>query len=341
MNWRRFRHIQIHPYIKRLAVVLAVLGLVSYILGEMFFNVNSNLVALSFRESKEPLMVHTRNQGWKRATDTSMAELNGALVERHREDGLRWCSLAVRRTPRTLAQRVTQGLFGAELNVIWISPDKFDLMTSFKPKFAPTTAVERLEAENLWFSINANFRDPSGKPLGWVYHQGRQVNNSFPAWTGCFFVKGGVPYFGPKSLLDEVPGLIEEGTQGYPSVMKNHSVFSYVDLQSSKHFDGTKISYRSLAGMKRDGTLVFVLSGDGGVMNISEVTEIARKLDLQHATCLDGGKALQYSIRTGSGAHHFQAFNTTLPLKHRLLAPELAPVFIGARKKAPEIVTVQ
>ena len=341
MNWRRLRHIKIHPYIKRLAVLVAVLGLVSYILGELFFNVSSNMVALSFRESKEPLMVHPRNQGWKRATDVSMAELSGALVERHREEGLRWCSLAVRRTPRTLAQRLTQGLFGAELNVIWISPDKFDLMTSFKPKFAPTTAVERLETENLWFSVNANFRDPSGKPLGWVYHQGRQVNNPFPAWTGCFFVKGGVPYFGPKSLLDEVPGLIEEGTQGYPSVMKNHSVFSYVDLQSSKHFDGTKISYRSLAGMKRDGTLVFVLSGDGGVMNISEVTEIARKLDLQHATCLDGGKALQYSIRTGSGAHHFQAFNTTLPLKHRLLVPELAPVFIGARKKAPEIVTVQ
>jgi len=336
MKWRQ---IHIPKSIKRLAVVLALFALAAYLLGEVFFNVSSNVVALSFRESKEPLAVQSRSGGWKNITAMNVAELDASLHERHREPGLRWCSLAVRRQPRTLAQWVTQGLFGAEVNILWISPDKFDMLTTFKPKFELTTASERLSAENLWFSINANFREPNGKPLGWVYHEGRQVNGPIPAWSGCFFVKQGTPYFGPQSLLDEVPGPIQEGTQGYPSVMKSHTVFPYVKMKDTNHFDGTKISYRSLAGMKKDGTLVFVLSGDGGVMNISEVTEIAKRLEVQHATCLDGGKALQYSIRTGVGIRHFRAYNTTLPFTHRLLVRERSPVYIGARRKAPEIIT--
>jgi len=73
--------------------------------------------------------------------------------------------------------------------------------------------------------------------------------------------------------------------------MKNHTVFSYVDLAPDKFFDGKKITYRSLAGTRRDGTAVFVLSGDGGVCNVSEVAELAKKLDVQHATLLDGARA--------------------------------------------------
>jgi hypothetical protein len=81
-----------------------------------------------------------------------------------------------------------------------------------------------------------------------------------------------------------------------------------------------------------------VLSGDGGVMNVSEVTEIARKLDVQHATLLDGGRALQYSIRTETGAWHFHAFNTSLDYQHKWLERQRSPVYIGVRKRAPKIL---
>jgi len=90
-------------------------------------------------------------------------------------------------------------------------PRQYAFSTSFLPAFIGTTAKERLHQEDLDFSIVANFREPNGKPLGWVYHQSQQVNRPFPVWTGVFFVKGGQPYLGPKSLLDEVPGAIEEG----------------------------------------------------------------------------------------------------------------------------------
>lgn len=322
-------------------IVLLVLfaGLVVYGLAEYYFNLSSNIVAVSVRDSKLPLEIRLKKDGWKKVAEVTRAELSLAMTERYREEGFRWCSLMVRRQPEGVVQKMAQGLFGAELNVLFISPAKFDFHASFQPKFALTTAVERMQAENLWFSINANFRDPEGKPLGWVYHEGRQVNALFSAWTGYFFVKGDKPYFGSKKLLDSIPGPIQESTQAYPSVMKDHIVFPYVDLAPNLHFNGTKISYRSLAGMKQDGTIIFVLSGDGGVMNVSEVTDIAWKLDVQHATLLDGGRALQYSIRTERGDWHFHAFNTSLDFKHKWLEGQRSPVYIGVRRRAPKIIT--
>ena len=314
-------------------------ALLVWLAGEVFFNLNSNLVAVSVRDSKATVQILTKRGEWKPAAALTPGDLDAALIERHRETGMRWATLKVRRAGGTLAS-IAQRVFGAEIQVVTLSADRFDFMTTFQPKFALTTARERMAEGNLWFSITANFRDPKGRPMGWVYHEGRQVNQPFGDWSGCFFVKDGRPWCGPKSLLNEVPGLITEGCQVYPSVMKNHTTFSYVDLKPDEHFDGSKITYRSLVGMRQDGTIVFVLSGDGGVMNVSEVTEIARKLDVQHATLLDGGRALQYSIRTDDGPWHFHAFNTELPFKHRWLERQRSPVYLGVRRKAPVEISI-
>ncbi|HRH97864.1 MAG TPA: phosphodiester glycosidase family protein [Prosthecobacter sp.] len=320
-------------------LLLALFGLLLvWCVGEFFFNLNSNLVAVSVRDSKKPLEIRTKRGDWKPAVSLTVGDLDAALIERHRETGMVWATLKVRREGGTLAN-LAQRVFGAEVQIVTLSPDRFDFMTTFQPKFALTTSGERMAEGNLWFSITANFRDPKGRPMGWVYHEGRQVNVPFGDWSGCFFVKDGRPWFGPKSLLNEVPGLIQEGSQVYPSVMKNHTTFSYIDLKPDEFFDGSKISYRALGGMRKDGTIVFVLSGDGGVMNVSEVTEIARKLDVQHATLLDGGRALQYSIRTDDGPWHFHAFNNELPFTHKWLERQRSPVYIGVRRKAPMILS--
>lgn len=323
--------------LKKLLLLALISALLLWLVGEVVFNLNSNLVALSVRSSTQPLQVLLKRGAWKSATGLTPADLASALIERHSEPGMRWATLQVQRHGGILAG-MAQRLFGAEVHVVTLSPERFDFMTSFQPKFALTTAAERMREENFWFSITANFRDPKGRPMGWVYHEGRQVNAPFPEWSGCFFVKDGRPWFGPKSLLDDVPGLIQEGTQVYPSVMKNHTIFSYVELKPDEEFDGSKVTYRALGGMRKDGTIVFVLSGDGGVMNVSEVAEIARKLDVQHATLLDGGRALQYSIRTDDGPWHFHAFNTEIPLQHKWFERQRSPVYIGARRKAPAII---
>lgn len=323
------------PLLLFLLAGLAVLWLA----GDWFFNLGSNLVILSVRDSTSGLEIGSRRGVWKPLAALTPADLNQALITRHSEAGFRWSTLKVRR-PSGFLGGAAQRLLGSQVHVVTLSPQHFEFMTSFRPKFVNTTAAERLDTDNLWFAITANFRDPKGKPLGWVWHEGVQLNPTFPEWSGAFFVKGGRPWFGPKSLVDEVPGPIEEGTQGYPSVMKNHTVFPYVDLKPDQFFDGSKITYRALAGMRRDGTIVFILSGDGGAMKVTEVTELARKLDLQHATLLDGGRALQYSLRTEDGPWHFTAYNTLLKTKHPWFEQQLSPVYIGARRRAPQIITM-
>jgi len=327
--------------LKMLLLALLAGCAVAWIIGEVFFNLGSNLVVLGVRGSRQPLQVHTRKGTWKTATALTPAEAGLALIERHAEPGLNWSTLQVRRSGGVVGN-MAQMLLGAEVHVVVITAREFEFMTSFKPKFALTTAAERLDSDHLAFAITANFRDPQGRPLGYVWHEGRQVHPNFPEWSGTFFVKGGRPYFGPKSLLDDIPGPIEEATQGYPSVMKSHTVFSYVGQKPDAYFDGSKITYRALAGMRKDGSIVFVLSGDGGVMNVSEVTELARKLDLQHATLLDGGRALQYSLRTEDGPWHFTAYNTLWKFGHpwlRKLEPQRSPVFIGIRRRAPQVIS--
>jgi uncharacterized protein YigE (DUF2233 family) len=114
--------------------------------------------------------------------------------------------------------------------------------------------------------------------------------------------------------------------------MKNHTVFSYVDLAPNKYFDGEKITYRAVAGMRQNGTIVFILSGNGGVMNVAEAAALTQKLNVQHATLLDGGRALQYSLRLGGSTYHFAAYNTALETKWKLLERQRSPVFIAVRQ---------
>lgn len=326
-------------WLKKVLLTLLAASIMAWVFGEIYFNLGSNAVALLVKDSREALQVRTKRGEWRKAATLTPADFNQALLLRHDEDGLRWSTLKVRRPAGSLAG-IAQGILGAEVHVVVIKPELFEFMASFQPKFAVTTAHERLRAERLNFAITANFRDPKGRPLGYVYHEGKQRNAAFKEWSGSFFVKGGRPYFGPKSLLDEIPGPIEEATQGYPAVMKNHTVFSYVDKDPDAFFDGSKITYRALAGMRRDGAILFILSGDGGVMTVSEAAELARKLDVQHATLLDGGRALQYSLVTEDGPWHFAAVNTELNLPWKPLDPQRSPVYIGVRKRAPQIISV-
>jgi len=317
-----------------LAAGLVLLGL--YVAGEWVFNLNSNAVMWAVSRNGQGLEVRLKSGEWKLLKETRSAELQAALTARYSEEGMRWQKLRVRRGGSWVAG-LLQKVFGAEVHVVVISPERFEFSTSFLPEFERTTARERLKSESLQLAINANFYEPDGQPMGWVWHEGKQVNKPFPEWSGVFFVKQGKPWFGPKSLLEEVPGPITEGAQVYPSVMKNHTVFNYVSDAPDRFFDGPKITYRSLAGMRQNGEIVLVLSGDGGVMNVQEVTDIASKLAVQHATLLDGGKALQYSIQTEDGPWHFSAYNTRLKFTNPLLNRQRSPVYLAVRRRPPVI----
>jgi uncharacterized protein YigE (DUF2233 family) len=320
--------------LRRLVLAALLIGLVLFVAADHVFNLRSNATYLAFRYSTAPLEARLPDGTWKPVSALSVAELDHALVTHVQTPGGVWKTLAVRRPASGLLQSTVQAVFNAEVCVVEISPANHFFSTSFRQDLAPTTARERRSAEDASFAVTANFREPNGKPLGLVMHEGQQINRAFPAWTGYFFVKAGKPWFGPKSLFEETPGILQEAAQVYPSLMKNHTVFTYVDLAPNKFFDGNKVTYRSLAGMRQDGTIVFILSGNGGVMNVAEVAALAQKLNVQHATLLDGGRALQYSLKLGRVTHDFTAFNTLLDLDWKGFEPERSPVFIVA-KPAP------
>lgn len=319
----------------RLLVILLLAALLIFLAADYVFNLRSNATFMAFRDSTAPLEAQLAHGEWKPVSALTVGEISKALVTQARATGATWKTLPVRRQPQNLKQNAAQAIFAAEVSVIEFTPEHFTFATSFLPQFAPTTARERLKSVDAAFAVTANFREPNGKPLGLVVHEGAQVNRYFPTWSGYFFVRDGKPWFGPKTLFDEVPGVLQEAAQVYPSLMRDHKVFSYVDLAPNKHFDGNKITYRSLGGVRQDGTVVFILSGNGGVMNVTEVAALAHKLNVQHATLLDGGRALQYSLNFGGLKHHFNAFNTMLEVDWDNCEPERSPVFIVARPVAP------
>ncbi len=312
----------------RVSVLLLLAALILFFALDYVFNLRGNIAFVSARDSNQPLEVKLADNTWKPVPQVSIAELDHALSKQGEgENGVVWRRLKVRRSASGTWERGVQDVFPPTVEVIEFPPQRYDFTVSFLDKFAVTTAEERLETENLTFAITANFRDPKGKPLGLVIHEGQQKNPPFQAWTGYFFVKDGRPWFGPKSLYEETPGIVTEVSQGYPSLLKNHTIFSYVDLQPNRYFDGDKISYRALAGVKQNGAVVFIVSGNGGGMNVSEVATLAHQFNIQHATLLDGGRALQYTLKLGGVTHAFAAFNTRFEFPWKTLAPQRSPVF--------------
>lgn len=320
----------------RLLLLGMLAGIMVFLVADHYFNLRSNMVGLAFRSSRQPMEARLGGK-WKHLSEYSQSEIERALERQGEGDGVVWRSLRVRRRPENISQGIARFMFESRVNVIEFEAGRFDFFTSFREQFVLTTADERATTDDLVFAITANFRDPNGKPLGLVVHEGKQVNAPFPAWTGYFFVKDGRPWFGPKSLFEEMPGVLSEASQGYPSLMKNHTVFSYVDLAPDKYFNGEKITYRALAGTRQNGTIVFIVSGNGGIMNVAEVAALAQKLNLQHATLLDGGRALQYTLRTGGGRLDFAAFNTRFEIPRKTFERQRSPVYIGARQRRSQV----
>jgi len=172
-------------------VLLSVPCLFLLIAADHAFNLRSNATYLSFNHSTQPLQVRLSKGSWKEVSAVTIAELERARTLKAEDGGLRWTVLTVQRKAETWRQSLVADLLDAEVNVIEIPPTGYSFHATYQEKFALTTAKERLYAGNMVFTVTGNFRDPKGKPLGLVIHEGVQRNAPFNAWTGYFFVKGG------------------------------------------------------------------------------------------------------------------------------------------------------
>ncbi len=321
---------------RKLRWVLAFLlltGILAWLDQE--WNLRSNFLLYLIQHTEQDLLLPDGQGDWVSVFSLEATQVQAQLRTDFADEGFRLSYLPVHRASDDNWIAFANALLSSRLQILEFSPRFFSFEVAFQPDFGLSSARE-IQVENHFnFTINANYFDENQRPLGQVIHEEKSYNPHFPNWTGYFFVKNGKPYFGPRSLLDETPGEPEELLQGYPSLMKDHEVFNYVHLKSNPYFDGNTKTYRSLAGMRKDGTIVWILSGRGGILDVRELAALAQKLGLQHATLFDGGSSLQYCLDYKKASLRFQATSNRYDLSSFVgrLERVRPPVFIGVKSK--------
>jgi hypothetical protein len=71
-------------------------------------------------------------------------------------------------------------------------------------------------------------------------------------------------------------------------------------------------TYRNLIGEKEDGSIVCIASGNGGLLDVREISQLAKLIGVKHATLFDAGVALQYAFESPGYSMEFSAFNNQL-----------------------------
>lgn len=327
-----------------LLLISISVGLIGTILDDLF-SLRSNLSYLEFRNSRDSLQIQSADDSWNELALVTSGELEGTLSNRQRKSGagFRWSTLRVRRPARKLRESAINLACPGEVHLIEVDPQKFDFFPWFERKpdgrFLPRTFRDALGSDSagdgIRFAINASYYGRDGQPLGWIVRDGREIRSQWKQWSGFFFVKDGQPRFGPRSSLEATPGVLTQATQGYPSVMRDGKVWKYVSENRDRFFNGSELTFRSLAGVGADGRIMLIVSGRGGLLDMAEITEIARLAGVRDATLLDGGRALQYGLAGMGKSRSFHAFNNTVSEKWvpSRLAPEKPPVFLVIRQR--------
>jgi len=202
----------------------------------------------------------------------------------------------------------------------FINPPRVHLFTfknsdgNFSIGYHETRSTARKElSKALNFSINSSFYDKEMNTLGEVVVKGQnfgQHSNS----SGFFKVIEGKAYAGPRSLFEGLQGTVEYSCQAHPSVMKEGIIWPYILEESMNQRHWKRRTLRNLSGMDANGNIMFLVSGDGGLLSVKEMSELALRLGIRTATLFDAGSALQYSFKKNGYMIHFSAYNNRIQL---------------------------
>lgn len=219
--------------------------------------------------------------------------------------------------------------------------NEFYLLAEVNEGFKPMNVTEANERKTSNFIINSSFYDPKNHVLGEVIYLGKRYQRKTQS-SGYFKVINGAPHAGPTSIFHEINGNPTYSCQAHPSTLKNGTLFSYIEDESLQALWNQK-TYRNLIGERKDGRLVVVVSGNGALLDVKEITQIAQKIGVYHASLFDAGSALQYHFKDGSYSMEFSAFNNSydfgsffdrLTMKlFRKKFMQRSPVFIGIKLK--------
>lgn len=162
------------------------------------------------------------------------------------------------------------------------------------------------------FSINSSFYDSNFNPKGLITVRGKEYGK-ISVSSGHFKVINGRAKAGPTSIFNPNAS-VDYSCQSHPSVMKNGVIWDYImnESKNEKYWKAKK--YRSLVGQNQKGNVCFLISGNGGLLSIKEITLIAKSSNIVTATCLDAGSALQYALNDEGYKLSFSSMNNKLSL---------------------------
>lgn len=163
------------------------------------------------------------------------------------------------------------------------------------------------------FMINGAFYSKKGNNIGELIIDGQRYSTKNHNSSGFFKVINGKAWAGPKSLFHTLKGSVHYSCQAHPSVMKNGFIWEYI-LKESREKSDKRLTYRNLVGMNKEGNICFLISNNGGILSVKEVTLLAKKIGIQTATLLDGGAALQYKLTMEDFDLTFSALNNKIDL---------------------------
>jgi hypothetical protein len=247
-------------------------------------------------------------------SDGQWNDLNDAnsidLVELYSNPTVSIQQIKIKRNQPNLVGRALNLVYTQKVNVFTFKPtNEFYLVADPNSNFSPLSVAEAQDRKNSSFLINASFYDPANQALGEVIYCGKQYQSKSNS-SGYFKVIDGVPHAGPRSVFDRYRNPPQYSCQAHPSTMKDGIIFQYIlDNSFSKWRQRT---YRNLIGEKEDGSIVCIASGNGGLLDVREISQLAKLIGVKHATLFDAGVALQYAFESPGYSMEFSAFNNQL-----------------------------
>jgi len=251
----------------------------------------------------------------------------------YRDEGVKVTRLVLKRDNYGFLHNIENLIFPNKVYILEFNKEnKFSVFADTAANKAPMTSKEVLRRGDFHYCVNTSFYDEGNSALNEIIIDGKRFGKRTRSATGFFKVIDGVPYAGaPGALFSKITGKIEYSCQAFPSVIGNGELWSYILNENDKrHRKSWKLkTYRNLVGMKADGNIVSIVSGNGGLLSVREISIIARRYGLDHATLFDGGKALHYFFNDGTFRLSFSANNNQINLGPFVM--QKSPIFLGVK----------
>lgn len=283
----------------RLKSILLVSGfmLVSY--GSTMLRTRTNI---QYIFSNQGAILVPSNSSYH-ALDNSDGQLDLEIL--HENENVKISQLVFKRENESVLEKAKNLFIDKKFLIFEFSlKNEFGLCADVQKNLQPLNTFEAKEKANADFVLNTSFYSVENEGLNEIVIDNVKYGGVSTNASGFFKVIDGKPYAGPRSIFLTKKGAATHSCQAFPSVMKDGVVFNYLEtLKASWRYK----TYRNLIGTKANGNLVCIVSNEGGLVSVNEISQIAKHYGVVNATLFDGGSALQYTYDDGDYSCSFSA----------------------------------